>query len=330
MQILNWCLSAKRQDVIMKTMLLLLIGITLRYIWRPWNRRWISSSIEGFDQSAPYSFKSNQAIYDDFYVEMYDHLHKSKSRARFELESIEKALQMDKKNNSILDIGCGTGSMVSELLAKGYLRVQGIDASEAMISHATKETKPVLQCANAKDALLFERAQFSHLFCLYFTIYAFDDKIPFLHNCSQWLMPYGILVLHLVDPHRFDRLAPGAKSRHLPFHPTKGYAHLQKEKVEESKEKPMHTKNTRILFSGFEYQNSISDVDANNEVAVRERFIDRKTGHVRENEQRLYMESCADILAMAATAGFAVKGKFDMRDFNKDAYQYIYLLQKIR
>jgi hypothetical protein len=170
------------------------------------------------------------------------------------------------------------------------------------------------------------------LFCLYFTIYAFVDKLPLLHNCSQWLQPYGILVIHLVDPQRFDRLAPGAKPYHFPFHPTKGYAHLQDEndKRKSKSKKINHTNDTRILFPGFEYQSSISDVDTSNEVCARERFIDRKTGHVRENEQRLYMEPCVDILAMAATAGFIIKGKFDMKHFNKDAYQYIYLLQKIR
>jgi SAM-dependent methyltransferase len=339
---LAWCLSTKRDDVILKVMLFLLLFIGVRYITNPWSKRQVYK--EGFDQPQKYSLVRGQEVYDTFYVEMYDLLHKSKRRAKCELDGIEKALQLDKANASILDIGCGTGCMIAELEKRGYQNVRGVDQSEAMVAMSPVGSK--VQCGDVKEPLLFERGRFTHLFCLYFTVYAFEDKIPFFHNCSQWLMPYGTLVIHLADPEKFDRIAPGVKSQHLPFHPTKGMKFGQQneeekkeekqkeEKEEKEKKEKQKQKNelqtTQVRFPGFDYLFQVSDVNAHHEVYTRERFIDKKTGHIRENEQEWFMEPIDTILAFAATAGFVVKGKFDLVEFNKDPYQYIYLLEKVR
>ena len=71
----------------------------------------------------------------------------------------------------ILDIGCGTGHHVAELSAQN-LNVVGIDISPSMIAKA-KENYPQYDFKQA-DVLkgnIFEPSSFTHIMCLYFTIY---------------------------------------------------------------------------------------------------------------------------------------------------------------
>ncbi len=56
----------------------------------------------------------------------------------------------DNDNVSILDIGCGTGGLMSFLIKKGYQNIQGIDYSEAAIFFC-KERKLNVQKLNIED-----------------------------------------------------------------------------------------------------------------------------------------------------------------------------------
>ena len=58
-----------------------------------------------------------------------------------------------------------------------------------------------------------------------------------------------------------------------------------------------------------------------------EKFQDKATKHIRQNEQTLQMETIEDILKMAN--GFTFKAKIDMKNCIDDENQFIYILEKI-
>ena len=61
---------------------------------------------------------------------------------------------------------------------------------------------------DALNAMTFPQQSFTHLTCLYFTIYYIKNKRQFFENCYNWLAPGGYLLLHLVDRDNFDPILP--------------------------------------------------------------------------------------------------------------------------
>ena len=60
----------------------------------------------------------------------------------------------------------------------------------------------------------------------------------------------------------------------------------------------------------------------------KEKFVDKETKHIRENENTLYMETIEDILKIASKSGFIIKGKIDMKKCNGDENQYLYIFER--
>ena len=164
---------------------------------------------EGFTLSKKYVEKNGNEVFDDFYATMYDSLYKSTAKDNFELLSIEDNTVL-KKTSKILDVGCGTGNLVGYYNKKGY-NIIGIDTSSAMIEKS-KEKFPEadFRRANVTDTITFQPNTFSHITCMFFTIYYIENKGRFFSNCIEWLKPGGFLVLHLVDRERFDPIVPAA------------------------------------------------------------------------------------------------------------------------
>lgn len=72
-----------------------------------------------------------------------------------------------KKNSKILDVGCGTGSLLVTLKNKNLnLSLYGIDISEEMLKIARKKLskKEILKVAKAEN-LPFEKNYFDYIFC---------------------------------------------------------------------------------------------------------------------------------------------------------------------
>ena len=80
------------------------------------------------------------------------------------------------EHSIILDIGCGTGHHVGLLENKGYNAI-GIDESSSMISKA-KNNYPEsdFRVANVLNSNIFNYQTFTHILCLYFTIYYVENK----------------------------------------------------------------------------------------------------------------------------------------------------------
>lgn len=269
---------------------------------------------EGFDgsrRSSKFQLHKGDAVYDDFYVSLYDDLVFCKEKNDFEIATIlEKTTPTS--SSRILDVGCGTGHHVAVLTKKG-LSVTGMDASRAMVKRAQKHYPQCeFKLENAMDAMAFPHGQFTHILCLYFTVYYMKDKRSFFKNCYDWLEPRGYMVVHLVNRTKFDPIIPAGDPLTL---------------VSAQRHATDRITKTKVKFNGYDYQSKF-DYDANEANAImNEEIINTATGEIRKNEHQLYMPSQREIIAAAKSVGFKVDGHVDMSACQYDT-QYIYILRK--
>lgn len=256
-------------------------------------------------------FKSGDAVYDDFYSEIYDYLVYNDTKDEYEIGAIVNRTNPTTKS-VILDIGSGTGHHVG-LLAKEGLNVVGIDVSPSMVAKA-KVNYPQYRfvTGNVMNAGQFPIGSFTHILCLYFTVYYFQDKMRFFRNCYDWLMPGGYLVVHLVDRDKFDPILPSGNPLYV-VSPQR-YA---KERITKSK----------VSFDKFKYESNFDQHKDNPALATFSEKFTFHDGHARRHEHTFYMESHTDILTMAQQCGFTIAGQIDLVKCAYE-YQYLYILTK--
>lgn len=266
--------------------------------------------VEGFQSQDKFLFKTGDEVYDDFYANIYDYLVFNNIKNAYEIGEIINKTNADEAS-VILDVGCGTGHHV-DALSKQNLKVLGIDISPSMIKKA-KENFPDkdFTVGNVLDSGKFNNNVFTHILCLYFTIYYFPDKRQFFDNCIEWLMPGGYLIVHLVDREKFDPILPPGNPLYI-VSPQK-YA---KERIT----------TTKVTFNDFVY-NSDFKFDKGSNMATFDEKFKFNNGNVRKQEQRLYMEDTQDILTTAQQSGFILQGKIDLVTCAYDN-QYLYILVK--
>ena len=290
--------------------ILLFLAVLLIVIVFFRNSRKNEMIIEGYEQNDNFVFKTGPDVYDEFYATIYDNLVFNKLKDDFETTQIINNTSAS-SNSVILDVGSGTGHHVARLADKGF-NILGIDISPSMVNIAKKNYPQYnFQLGDVLNNTEFNSNTFTHILCLYFTIYYMKNKIQFFNNCIDWLMPGGYLVLHLVDRNKFDPILPPGNPLYI-VSPQK-YA---KERI---------TK-TKITFNDFVYNSNFS-LDNNNNTAVFEEKFKFKNGKTRKQEQVLYMDDINDILNMATDAGFLIQGKIDLVQCAYE-HQYLYLLTK--
>jgi SAM-dependent methyltransferase len=265
---------------------------------------------EGFIDQTNFLFKRGPEVYDDFYSEIYDYLVFNKVKNEYEVGEILNSTSPNSRS-VILDVGCGNGHHVAKL-AEQNINVIGVDISPSMINKAReKYPKLTFQMGDVMDGNLFKMNSFTHILCLYFTIYYFKDKDLFFQNCMEWLMPGGFLIVHIVNREKFDPILPPGNPLYV-VSPQK-YA---KERI---------TK-TKINFEEFEYSSQFDLMPETNLATFNEKFK-FPNGKVRNNEHVLYMESEDDIATRAANVGFLLHGIVDLMNCAYD-YQYLYIFLK--
>jgi ubiquinone/menaquinone biosynthesis C-methylase UbiE len=266
---------------------------------------------EGFEQRDQFLIKSGSDIYDDFYANIYDYLVFNNLKDDYEVGFIMNSLSPSSKSK-ILDIGCGTGHHVSSLGSKG-LDVLGIDISPSMIKQAKKNFPDYkFNVGDASNNHLFESNSFTHILCMYFTIYYFKDKRQFFNNCFKWLMPGGYLIVHLVERDHFDPILPPGNP--LIYISPQRYA---KERIT----------STKVKFTDFSYSANFQLDDANDKALFVEKFKNDSDGKVRKNEHTLYMPDVQQIVDEALACGFIVESKADLLQCQYE-YQYLYVFVK--
>jgi SAM-dependent methyltransferase len=271
----------------------------------------LSGGKEGFINNSNFLFKKNTSeIYDDLYSEVYDYLVFNIVKNDYEVGQILNSTNPNSRS-VVLDVGCGTGHHVSKL-ADQHLNVIGIDISSSMIKKA-KDNYPGLSfiIGDVLNSNQFKMNSFTHILCLYFTIYYLKDKDLFFNNCMEWLLPGGYLIVHIVNREKFDPILPPGNPLYI-VSPQK-YA---KERI---------TK-TQVYFDEFEYTSQFDLVKDINVATFNEKFK-FPDGKVRNNEHVFYMEDQDTIANKAADAGFLLHGIVDLMNCAYD-YQYLYIFLK--
>jgi len=267
---------------------------------------------EGFSQRRKYILRKNDNIFDDFYVPVYDQLMNNKVKNLFEVKEIARTTKFN-KHSVLLDIGSGLGHHVGLFNKLGGEKCIGLDKSPAMISASQyKYNDSEFKLGDVMDFMNFGSQTFTHITCLYFTIYYIKDKNLFFQNCYNWLMPGGYLVLHLVNRDKFDPILNSADPLHL---------------VSAQKYAKNRITNSLVKFKDFQYKANFDLDKSKNLAEFDETFKDDATGHVRQNKHKFYMETQKNILSIAKNIGFILKGKIDMIS-TQYQYQYMYLLYK--
>ena len=295
---------------IQNILIILIIIYIIVYIYQSYE-----DNTEGFETNLDDStFKENNEtneIYDEFYSKIYDDLFYADNKNAFEVDNI---IKYTKPNNDsfILDVGSGTGNHVYEMNNKNY-NIIGVDKSYEMIKYSKKKF-PELSFKNGDvlTTMLFDEQVFSHILCLYFTIYEIPNKRQFLSNCFSWLKPGGFLALHLVNRSMFDPIIP--PSNPVMFVNPQKYAKKR-------------MTNSVVKFKTFDYDATYVE-EQNNKSVFKETFLQKKTNKpIRVNNHHLYMESQKEILGIAKDAGFILQSKSDMTSCTYE-YNYLYYLQK--
>lgn len=302
---------SRRNEWLVLSIFLLALLVILQY-----NRKNIR--YEGFQQKEPFTMQRGGDVYDEFYSEIYDKLYNTETRSEKEAIEIVKATYPDKDQSVFLDIGCGTGCLVNALKRRGYNAI-GVDKSKAMIETGKErhaDARYAIQPGDAMDPMLFDRGTFTHILCMDRTVYEIEDKVAFFRNCKHWLQPGGYLVLHLVEPDKFNAVVPLGQPS--------GILRNVDLKTPDGK----RVTDTAIDFLDFKYKSAydFSQLKETGAVVQKETFTDAASSKVRQNEHTMYMASPPTILEDARYCGFLMTGEFVSAD---DKAQKIYILKAL-
>lgn len=292
--------------------ILVILAIILLCIWI-YREKYPLKSSEGFQQQERFLLKTDSACYDDFYGEIYDKIMLPRERSEYELNEILKTLKPEARFSTMLDVGSGTCAVMSYLKKRGY-KTYGIEQSQEMIDVA-KIAYPNIEIKfdNVENPMAFDRALFTHIFCMNFTIYEIENKLVFFKNCFYWLQNNGYLVIHLAEKDKFNTIIPAA----MPLG-TSGFDLLGKRVLK-----------SEVDFGSFNYSSEYVPLTGD-KMVLKESFIDKQTQNIRQNERTLYMESVDDILMIARKAGFIAKGTFSLESGpSHDKWQQIVILERI-
>ena len=269
--------------------------------------------LEGFQQMTRFSSKrgDENETYDEFYADIHDKIFQVAERTKYESEILYSNTQMD-SNSVVLELGCGSGHLVADLERLGVGSILGADRSTAMVNRAIpgKPTSSVKRFTEKEmaDPMAFDKARFTHILALNREIYKHKDKIAFLRKCNYWLIPGGYLVVHLLNPLKFDATVPLAKTAAY-----KAKSHISQDH-----------KMSVINMIDMEYKNSY-DYDAQTQTMKQtETMTDGASGKVRQNEYEFYMDD--NVLQHAQYAGFSVIGEYA---YASDPSQQMVFLRKM-
>jgi len=290
--------------------LFILIILVLSLIGYYWKKK-DNSNIEHFQSQI---IKDNYSdIYDTFYSNIYDKLFNSSLKNEFEIYNIKNyTLDKYKGKVNILDVGCGTGHHL-QLFKNLKYNCIGLDKSLKMLSIARKNN-PTLELVKGDyhNRSVFKNREFSHIICLFYTIYYSQDPLKVFQNFNYWLKPNGYLCIHLIHRDKFDPILEKSSSLIPLFNPQK-------------KQKTRKTKTT-LHFNNFKY---ISDWEFNKKkVTFTENFLFKKKPIIRKNVHSFKINKVSYYIKLLNHCGFKLIKIIDLRTVNHE-FNGVYIFKKI-
>lgn len=262
-------------------------------------------------QNKPYVHKRDSEMYDDFYINEYDILYETEKYSENDFNNISSTVVLA-PDSTILDIGCGTGSLLKRFEKNGNYHNVGVDRSEAAINKARENIQigDVLCKDVLVDPMLFEKESFDLICCTHFAIYEIEDQSQLFKYAYHWAKIGGFLAIHMVDVQNFNMITPNSDL----------FPHL----------KPFTTLKDRITKSIIEKQEYVfSSYYDNVDTDKIERIETFKCNNkCRKNEITLYMNSKESIIAKAIQNGFKYHSEVSY-NLIPDEYQNLVFFVKV-
>lgn len=140
------------------------------------------------------------ATYDNF-AKYYDGWFLGPFLKALHRQSIKFIAPYMKENGTVLDVGCGTGAFLKQLVKKNKeknLKIFGIDESSGMIKRSLKKKLPnsSFQVAKAED-IPFPSDYFDLIVCI--DSFYYFNHLEFFANCHSCLKPNGYFFLNTIS-----------------------------------------------------------------------------------------------------------------------------------
>ncbi len=289
--------------------IIVILLLVLMFLWFIKKR---NNDDEGFSQELPFILKEGDDIFDEFYAQIYDIIHKPELYVDSIAEDIIKKTNINEDRCVTLIIASDTGEQSNSFQTKGvdtYTIFKHTDMYEQSIVKFPS-IKAIVD--NIENPMTYENMSFSHIFCPGMTLYTIKDKNNLFRNVYNWLIPDGIFLLQLSNRSKFNTISPSVNNGLIDT-PQK----YHNERITDSE----------IDFGSFKYVSKydFNDSETKDIVLFTETFIDSQTQHVRKQNQTFYMENIEDILKIALKCGFSVLSRIKLiQDDNK----FIYILER--
>lgn len=111
------------------------------------------------------------------------------------------------KNNIVLDLACGTGTLTGALSSKGY-EMLGVDISAEMLQKAQEKNPDVLFLNQSMDDFELYGTVGAIVCCLDSVNYLLDDESlnNMLKLCNNYLDPDGLLIFDINSEYKFKNI----------------------------------------------------------------------------------------------------------------------------
>jgi len=297
-------------NIWLKMTVFLIITLSTVWIINGFKNSVTPTTIETF-QSQPYVLKQNDDIYDIFYIDHYDTLFETEKYSEEDFSTISSNTVLN-NDSSILDIGCGTGSLLNRFRDGGFLAF-GVDKSRSMVEQAQENIgMGEVHCDDVlSNPLLYSKNSFTHILCTHFTIYEIENKSSFFRHCHSWLKVGGYLGIHMVDVTSYKLIVPNSE----------WFSITSDEDVKSTK----RIINTKIQKKGYHYTNRY-EMDEDKPIMQIETFT--VGSNTRVNEKKLYMVEKSELIKNALALGFRLHKEIPYSSCVKDSHQYMVVFQK--
>lgn len=139
--------------------------------------------------------RNNKDISFDHRADKYDNGFEGRLSERFYRNLINSIIIND--NYSVLDVGCGTGTILNRLSSKSKINGFGIDVSDQMLDEARKKCPEMMFQVGDSSSLPFDDDSFD-IVTVCMAYHHFPNQEKFRHEAFRVLKPSG--KLYICDP----------------------------------------------------------------------------------------------------------------------------------